>query len=610
MVQSRSRGEMGEWGVFETVNSKTHHMTRILCIHGIGGKDASVDQWSNDWKEKIIAGSGLDPATTQFEFFLFDDLFSQRESETGGIEYGRMFKELLASWVTYAFEDRTKVFGLKNAVRWYAGMVAQFATDSVLRSQLQRRLTDTLNRFQPDLVYAHSLGTLITYDLLAQEAAQNKRRDFVLVTSGSQIGHPAMRSNFGGLIRMLNVKFWYNFHNDNDRVFAYKPIVVSHPSYSEIETEFKKAFINHEVLDYMSHENAVNIAWPQIASMISGPRNARSLSVARFSAKVIKREPTRKAVLVGINNYPDPENNLQGCHNDVFRMSEVLQEMGFAPEDIRVTLDERATAANLRTRLQWLLGDAQDGDVRFFYYSGHGAQIPASHDELESDHKDECLVTYDFNWDDRSTAYTDKEFVEMYSQLPYGVNFITMLDCCHSGGVSRDGANKARGISAPDDIRHRELKWDAQRQMWIPRTLNLAKKKVFTAGEKAQALYTGEDGATRRFGRGVPLWSDSRHFEKAKKQYGHDGAFMPLIIEACDEKQYSYEYRHGVTSYGAFTYSITTILRDLNRKKKKVTYEQLMKLAAERLAELQFEQTPVLVGPKDKVKSIVPLLSL
>ncbi len=585
-------------------------MTKILCIHGIGGKDASMDQWSEDWKKKILESSGLDASRVTFEFLKFDDLFRQREAETGSIAYGKMLRELVASWISSAFEDRARFFGLKESIRWYAGMVAQFSTDDQLRKLLNKRFTDTFDTFKPDLVYAHSLGTLITYDVLAQEATKGKKRNFTLVTSGAQIGHPAMRKTFGGLIRMLNVKFWYNFHNEKDIVFAYKPIVLVHANFREIETPFKEAFINHEVLEYMGHENSVNLAWPQIRSLISGTNAIRAVSLTRAVKKAVQREPSRKALLVGINNYPDPENNLNGCHNDVFRMSEVLQEMGFAPDEIRVTLDERATARNIRERMKWLLSDAEDGDVRFFYYSGHGAQIPASHEEMDSDHKDECLVTYDFDWDDRSTAYTDKEFLEMYSQLPYGVNFITMLDCCHSGGMSRDGASKARGITAPDDIRHRELKWDAKRQMWIPRTLNLSKKKVFKASEKEKVLYTGESGATHRFGRGVPLWSDSRHFENAKKKYGHKGAYMPLIIEACDEKQYSYEYRHGVTSYGAFTYSITTILRDLHRKKKKVTYDQLIKLATERLAELEFEQTPVIVGPKDKTGASVPLLGL
>ena len=584
-------------------------MAKILCIHGIGGKDATMEEWKQEWMDKIRSSSGLSLEDSDFHFLKYDHLFREREDVTG-ISYTKMLKELIASWVSSSAEDRKRLFGFGDNIRWYAGMVAQFSTDDVLRKQLNKLLTGALDEHKPDLVCTHSLGTLITYDLLAQEATKGKRRNFVLLTCGSQIGHPAMRKTFGGLIRMLNVKFWFNYHNDHDIVFAGRPIVLVNANFREIETPFKEAFINHEVLDYLGHENAVNIAWPQIRSMISGSNAVRTASLTRAMKKVVKREPTRKALLVGINNYPNPENNLNGCHNDVFRMSEVLQEMGFGPDEIRVTLDERATAANIRDRMKWLLGDADEGDVRFFYYSGHGAQLPSSHEEMDSDHKDECLVTYDFNWNDRSTAYTDKEFLEMYSQLPYGVNFITMLDCCHSGGMSRDGAAKSRGINPPDDIRHRELKWDPGHQMWIPRTLNLSKKKVFKASETAKVLYTGESGSTHRFGRGVPLWTDSKHFENAKKKYGHKGAYMPLIIEACGEKQYSYEYRHGVTSFGAFTYSITTILRDYARKKTKLTYDQLIKLTSERLADLEFDQRPVIVGPKAKTGSLVPLLGV
>ena len=54
------------------------------------------------------------------------------------------------------------------------------------------------------------------------------------------------------------------------------------------------------------------------------------------------------------------------------------------------------------------------------------------------------------------------------------MEFISVFDCCHSGGISRAGALKTKGINPPDDIRHREIKWDEKRQMWIPRELDLA----------------------------------------------------------------------------------------------------------------------------------------
>jgi hypothetical protein len=66
----------------------------------------------------------------------------------------------------------------------------------------------------------------------------------------------------------------------------------------------------------------------------------------------------KRALLVGLNHYPDPTNNLKGCVNDVLMSSQHLQNnYGFAVEDIRLLTDERATTANIRKRLAWLASD-------------------------------------------------------------------------------------------------------------------------------------------------------------------------------------------------------------------------------------------------------------
>ena len=579
-------------------------MKKILCIHGIGHKDISMDVWRNDWENAILKSSGLDRKNIKFNFLKYDHLFEERANANGSIEYAEALKILIQSWMSEVWQDLTGR-GLKDNIRWYAGMPSQFASDEILRTELRNLLKKTLIDFEPDLVYAHSLGTLLTYDTLARE---NARKNFVLVTSGAQIGHPAMLQTFGGKIVDLNVKYWFNFHNDHDRVFASRSISIDADNFLEIETPFKEGGINHEVTRYMQHENAVAQAWPEIVRMLIKSTPTKQFVSTRRSFATKSSKKTKKALLVGINDYPDPANQLNGCLNDVFRVSEVLQEMGFDPDEIRVVFNERATSSNLRSRMDWLLSDAKDGDLRFFFYSGHGAQIPSTHDSGETDHKDECLVTYDFDWT-KEHSYTDKEFLESYSQLSYGVDFITMLDCCHSGGMTRDGSFKARGINPPDDIRHREIKWDPQRQMWIPREIGLARKKLF-AKDPNSHLYTGEEGGTYRFGRAVPLWTDVKSFEKAKVTFGHKGPYTPLILEACQEKEYSYEYRHGVTSYGAFTYSITTILRRLQREKKKISYSKLMELTTKLLNELSYDQHPIAVGAAEKINRTVPLLNI
>ena len=170
------------------------------------------------------------------------------------------------------------------------------------------------------------------------------------------------------------------------------------------------------------------------------------------------------------NFYPDPASRLEGCVNDVFLMSSVLQEIGFDADDIRVVLDERATAATIRERIDWLLDGTADGHERVLYYSGHGAQLPDYNPAERIDHVDECLVPYDFHWTTDS-AITDDDFLRYYSALPYAAKFFAIFDCCHSGGLTRDGARKIRAVTPPDDIRHGMLRWNKAEQMWEERDL-------------------------------------------------------------------------------------------------------------------------------------------
>lgn len=595
--------------------------TKILCIHGIGGKDATINEWRPLWESQILKSSGLKHEQVEFNFLEFDFIFEKHKKE--GIPYVKGILRLMKDWAIDAIFGKSRSFGLKESIRWYAGMVVQFTENKELRLALKNYITPILDGpNKPDIIYSHSLGTLIIYDILLQEAAKGQYRNLNLITSGSQIGHPALRRFFGGAILPLKINKWINFHNSMDMVFAYESIRVNDTRFNEIDTTFNEpgSIINHEALNYIGHTNSILLGWPDVLKSLSkGKRTAEASNFAKESRATYMAAPkgisksTTKVLLVGINDYPNPDNQLYGCVNDVFRMSEVLQEMGVKPEEIKVVLNENATSGNLRGLMDWLLKDAKSGDNRFFYYSGHGAQIPSAgiSDDLEDDHLEECLVTYDFNWE-RANAYTDKEFLKSYSQLPFGVNFTVVLDCCHSGGIARDGLFKARGLNLPDDIRHSVIKWDSKRQMWIPRKMKLSTERIFDANQKEKELYTGSLGGTQRFGRGIALWSDNNTWKENKRKYGTNGAYMPLIIEACREEEYSYEYKHGVTSYGAFTYSLTTILREINRAKKykNLTYKKLVELAAKQLKELEFQQNPQIIGPKAMINEIVPFLNL
>jgi Caspase domain. len=147
-----------------------------------------------------------------------------------------------------------------------------------------------------------------------------------------------------------------------------------------------------------------------------------------------------------------------------------LQEIGFDAEDIRVVLDERATAAAIRERIDWLLDGTADGQERVLYYSGHGAQLPTTTRLRKSitSMNASCRTIFIGRKD---SAITDDDFLRYYSALPYAAKFFAVFDCCHSGGLTRDGARKIRAITPPDDIRHRMLRWNKAEQMWEERDL-------------------------------------------------------------------------------------------------------------------------------------------
>src|SRR5258706_5657500 len=92
--------------------------------------------------------------------------------------------------------------------------------------------------------------------------------------------------------------------------------------------------------------------------------------------------PARMALLVGVEHYapgtPASVPTLGGCRADVLGVRDTLvARFGFAPEDVRVLLDEQAThEAIVRAWREWLIGRAGPETEVVFWYSGHGARIP------------------------------------------------------------------------------------------------------------------------------------------------------------------------------------------------------------------------------------------
>src|SRR5205814_203413 len=186
-------------------------------------------------------------------------------------------------------------------------------------------------------------GSLLCYDLFTYDRkGRNAIKDRVFVSFGSQIGNLFVREKaWGGRVTMIDARFWHHLFNPHDPVFTAQ-IAISDPRFRQTTTVFGSNFFDlsaHNVVTdanghagYLDRPDTAEVLWKTLAARTD--RSAARIIHRGFEvAERTLAPPRRRALLIGINNYPDPRNQLEGCVNDVFLISSVLQELHFAPED-------------------------------------------------------------------------------------------------------------------------------------------------------------------------------------------------------------------------------------------------------------------------------------
>ena len=341
----------------------------ILCAHGVGNHPTG-GPWEGEWKSAIVESLRMldGDVAPVIEFVYLDDIFAMHP--ISALDVLEAIAKLTKSGATSLFRQPK---GIGDQVRWTAGMVVQWVENERLRDETRERQEAKLKDFKPDIVCAHSLGSLVCYDSFSGSGAA-LIKECRFVSCGSQIGNPFVVGNFaaGRISGLSQAKFWYHLYNAKDDVFTAE-IRLSEPNFAQIETFFDiQGFADHDVTQYMRHGRTIATVWSDALMALHGRPISRALPAvipaARKSEDITWAfKPKKRALLVGINEYARPGQDLEGCVNDVFLMSALLQESGFAAEDIRIVLNNRATHQGVRERLEWLLEDAKDGDVRFFY---------------------------------------------------------------------------------------------------------------------------------------------------------------------------------------------------------------------------------------------------
>jgi hypothetical protein len=298
----------------------------------------------------------------------------------------------------------------------------------------------------------------------------------------------------------------------------------------------------------------------------------------------------KKALIVGINNYQNPRNNLRGCVNDALGWSNILTtKFGFkSGSSVRMLLDDRATTANIIGRLHWLVDGAKAGDQLVFTFSGHGSQIVNTkydRDDYEPDGLDEIICPYDINWDKN---YISDDFLnKLFRLVPKGVELLVISDSCHSGTLLREADRvseiKFGGMPIDNDFRHsvlpkRDILQEVSRFIPIPIDIACRMPSVRTS-------ILDHDGQI-----------DSQSISSAESKTGKMVPKKGILISGCKADQTSADTFMNNKWCGAMSAVAMTVLRSNNYN---MTYQKLVDEVNSILIRIGYSQRPQLQCPNE-----------
>ena len=149
-----------------------------------------------------------------------------------------------------------------------------------------------------------------------------------------------------------------------------------------------------------------------------------------------------RALLVGVGDYvnlpPAPDGDLEGPPHDVNRMRQVLEQCKFGSLDTEFSSivelkDLSATKTAILNGINSTFSGADDNDVSYFYFSGHG-----SGPDVPEDTSTSYICPTDTL--DTSSMISINELETELSKIP-GTK-VVFLDSCHSGGFIGKDKNK------------------------------------------------------------------------------------------------------------------------------------------------------------------------
>lgn len=278
-------------------------------------------------------------------------------------------------------------------------------------------------------------------------------------------------------------------------------------------------------------------------------RKKTQVTTTDTTTNTIKGEPVKRALCVGINDYPGSGNDLKGCVNDAGNLSRLfINQYKFIA--VLMLLNAQATKTKVVATLEKLMAMSKSGDELVLTYSGHGTKRRDISGD-EPDGYDEALCLYD-------GLLMDDEIRKILTKLPAGVKFTFLSDSCHSGTVSR-----AFMESMSDESFYSKPKY-------LPPEDNVDAAEVELLHPKA------------------PLGLS-------------EAAMDHILISGTNAETYSYDTRIDGQAVGAFTYFTIKILKE----NPSITYLDFHKKLGKYLPSSQYPQYPQLEGPNSLKNSLM-----
>jgi Caspase domain len=277
--------------------------------------------------------------------------------------------------------------------------------------------------------------------------------------------------------------------------------------------------------------------------------------------------------------------SLRGCVRDVRRVEDFLTRRLALTGDHLITLTstntgaaeppetphQRPTYENMVRAFQQTLDRARAGDQVYIHYSGHGGRTPTIAPKVKGALElDEALVPVDIG--SSSARYLrDVELARLLREMvAKGLVVTLVLDCCHSGGMSRGPDAAVRGVA------------------FVDRTTRPADSLVAPPDELGAGWHDLTGGSAPH-----SAAATTRNLATLETPRGY------VLLAACRPSERAYEYAFdGHEVQGALTY---WLLDTLEQIAPGLTYKTVYDRLLARIHS-QFErQTPLLQGDSARV---------